>query len=375
MSTYEDAVLSDRFAALAPKPLAGDWEDVRARAGRRNGRRRLADVLWSRRRRPLVVLAAVILVGVLGAASALGVRAFILDKGFVGLPPEGATPSAPESGQLVVKLAGRSTTDEHLALVYLYADGRLIWARHDKLPEGANPSVTGLLEQRLTSQGVEQLRSEIVSSGLFDHDVALTSTRFIWGETDVRMAGRLVHVEWSRPDMVRADTQTASWVTATLEQERALERLDALLAHPTQGLAASAWADKRVRAYVPSTFAVCWEGWPAEPSDAQSDPTRILSLLPPAARQLLSGKATTRHTGKRGWAGGPYFPSARDCANVTTAEARSLAAILDDAGVERVDHAAGPQYSFDLPGPNRETALIPLESLLPDGGWTSFRTG
>jgi hypothetical protein len=329
----------------------------------------------TRGRQYALAVAVAAVVFIVGTATALGVRAFILDKGFVGLPPEGATPSAPESGQLVVKLAGRSTTDEHLALVYLYADGRLIWARHDNLPEGANSSVTGLLEQRLTSQGVEQLRSEIVSTGLFDHDVALASSRFIWGEMDVRVADRLVHVEWSRPDMVGADPHGASWVTATREQERALERLDAFLAHPTQGLPASAWADKQVRAYVPSTFAVCWEGWPAEPSDPQSDPSRILSLLPPAARQVLSGKPTTRHTGERGWAGGPHYPSARDCANVTTAEARFLAATLDDAGIERTDHAAGLQYSFDLPGPNRETALIPFESRLPDGEWTNFRTG
>jgi hypothetical protein len=126
---------------------------------------------------------------------------------------------------------------------------------------------------------------------------------------------------------------------------------------------------------VPSTFAVCWEGWPAEPSDPQSDPSRIRSLLPQAARQLLDGKATTRHRGKRGWAGGPYYPSAGDCATVTTAEARSLAATLDDAGIERTGPAAGLQYSFDVPGTSRETAQISFEPLLPDGEWTNFRSG
>ena len=322
----------------------------------------------SRGRRFVLAVAVAALAVVVGAATALGVRAFILDKGFVGLPPEGATPSAPESGQLLARLVGRSTTDDHLAQAYLYADGRLIWARDD-------PPVTGLLEQRLTPAGAEQLRSEILSTGLFDHDVVLASGRFIWGAVDARVSGRLVRVEWNRPDTAFTDPGSASWVTATREQERGLERLDALVAHPTQGLPASAWADKLVRAYVPSTFAVCWEGWPAEPSDPQSDPTRILSLLPRAARQLLGGKATTRHTGKRGWAGGPYYPSAGDCANVTTAEARSLAATLDDAGIARTGPAAGLQYSFDLRGPSRETAQISFESLLPDGEWTNFRSG
>jgi hypothetical protein len=329
----------------------------------------------SRSRRFALALAVAAFAVVVGTATALGVRAFILYGGFVGLPPEGATPSAPESGQLVAKLGGRSTKHHSLAQVYLYADGRLIWARHDDLPEGANPFVTGLLEQRLTPAGVEQLRSEILSTGLFDHDLVLASRRIIWGAMDVQVSDRLVHVEWNNPDFGGADPTSTTWVTATPEQERALERLDALLAHPTQGLPASAWADKNVRAYVPSAFAVCWAGWPAEVSDPQSDPSRILSLLPPAARDLLAGKETTRHTGKRGWAGGPYYPDETVCANVTTAEARSLATTLDDAGIERTGPAAGVQYSFDLPGPSRETAQIPFEPLLPDGEWTSFRTG
>jgi hypothetical protein len=329
----------------------------------------------SRARRFALAVAIAAFAVVVGTATALGVRAFVLDKGFVGLPPEGATPSAPVSGQLVARLVGRSTTHGSLAQISLYADGRLIWARHDDLPEGANPFVTGLLEQHLTPAGVEQLRSEILSTGLFDHDVALASSRFVWGEVDARVADRLVHVEWNRRDTAGADPNSATWVTATPEQERGLERLDALLTHPAQGLPASAWADIGVRAYVPSTFAVCWEGWPAEVSDPQHDPSRILSLLPPAARDVLAGKETTRHAGKRGWAGGPYYPSARDCANVATAEASSLAQTLDAAGIARTDPAAGLEYSFELPGPSRETAQITFEPLLPDGEWTNFRSG
>jgi hypothetical protein len=318
----------------------------------------------NRGRRFALAVAVAAFAVVVGTATALGVRAFVLDKGFVGLPPEGATPSAPESGQLVVRLVGRSQTDRQLVHAYLYADGRLILARDDNL---------GLLEQRLTSQGVEELRSKIVATGLFDHDLSLVSRRLAlgFGAVDVRVSGRLVRVDWTPPD----DPDGATSIAATLEQERALERLDALLAHPTQGLPESAWADKQLRAYVPSSFAVCWEGWPADVSDPQSDPTRILALLPSAARQQLSGKETTRYTGKVGWAGGPYYRHAGDCANVTTAEARSIAAALDAAGIERTDPAAGLQYSFDLPGPSRETARITFESLLPDGEWTNFRSG
>ena len=52
-----------------------------------------------RRRRLLVVLAVVAFVAVV-SASAFAVRAFVIDKGIVGLPPVGATPSTPESGVL-----------------------------------------------------------------------------------------------------------------------------------------------------------------------------------------------------------------------------------------------------------------------------------
>ena len=58
-----------------------------------------------------LALVAAALIVVVGTASAIGgVRAFILDRGFVGLPPVGATPSTPESGELVIRWLGRSKT-------------------------------------------------------------------------------------------------------------------------------------------------------------------------------------------------------------------------------------------------------------------------
>ena len=59
------------------------------------------------------------------------------------LPPEGASPSAPERGKLV---AGKED-------IYVYADGRMIWGR-EGLPVW--------LEQRLTPQAVELVRSGAV---------------------------------------------------------------------------------------------------------------------------------------------------------------------------------------------------------------------
>jgi hypothetical protein len=74
--------------------------------------------------------------------------------GFDGLPPAALPPSAPLRGKLV-KSFGRvdrpSATTWSAA--FLYADGRLIWAR------SADGSTTTWIEQRLTQKGVDLLRS------------------------------------------------------------------------------------------------------------------------------------------------------------------------------------------------------------------------
>jgi len=75
MSTYDSNLLAARFTALAPEPLAGDWDEVLGRAGAaRNGRRRLerSRARQGSRRRRLVALAAAALVVVVGTASAFG---------------------------------------------------------------------------------------------------------------------------------------------------------------------------------------------------------------------------------------------------------------------------------------------------------------
>ena len=122
-------------------------------------------------------------------------------------------------------------------------------------------------------------------------------------------------------------------------------------------------------------FSVCYEGVPAEVSDPQGDPSRILSLLPTTAREILGGKDRTRRENLRGWAGGPYYPSRQDCSSVTTEEARAVVSAFDAAGLEREGPQHGLAFSFDIEGPVRETGSVVIEPLLPDGEWTSFRTG
>lgn len=269
-----------------------DWDDVLSRSGSQQRRRRL-----------VVVLAAVALVAV-ATASAFGMRAVFLDRGFIGLPPVGATPSSPASGELVLQGGGRSLSIAgHYeppggswfgarVSIWVYADGRVIREHREArtpVPEGANQFTSGLLEQRLTPEGLELLMSELIATGLFDRNLALDVPEFddvSWGAAEIRRDGRLVGVEWGCPFAARCES-----TTATPEQVSALRRLDASLSDPASVLPPSAWADRRIRAYVPSHYGVCADTSPP------TDVAPLLSRLPARAEELLREQEWTRSEG------------------------------------------------------------------------------
>jgi len=314
VSMYEDSGLSARFAALAPEPLSGAWNDVLDRAGTaRTGRQRLERFRFvpSRRRRLVVVLTAVALATAVTAAGWAIVREVVLHKGFVGLPPVGATPSTPESGELVIQYwvdtDGPKGTGE--ARAWVYADGRLITLRR------------GFLEQRLTPDGVELLRSEIVSAGLEHYPPA--PGPWIHNVIQVRIGDRLVGYHANFP-------------------ERLLERL----ADPASWLPASAWEDRQIRAYVAPRYSVKYH---AQPKTLER--SRILSLLPAAAEDMLRAKDAVPEFGQLGSpAFPPLLPITTYSSNLTTEEARALAQALDDAGLKRDRRSGELVYSFEIPG-------------------------
>ncbi len=83
-----------------------------------------------------------------------------LFRGLIGLPPEGAEPSVPETGELVESYAAAGDGPPYRGTARLYADGRLIWNQYYSGPGGPNSLTTGYLEQRLTPQGVELVKRE-----------------------------------------------------------------------------------------------------------------------------------------------------------------------------------------------------------------------
>jgi hypothetical protein len=357
---------------LPATPGAADWDDVMSRSA----------AFQSHRRRRLVVLAVAALVTVVGSAAAVGsVRDFVLDRGFICFPPQGATPSAPESGELVVAGGARSATLARgpnaggqyvgpLVRLWVYADGRVVWDRREqRVPEGAKEFTSGLLEQRLTREGVELVRSEVVASGLFDRDLTLVvpdghltpggHEGLFWGWAEAPGDGRLVRLGWSSPFYSTPGEGT----TATPEQVSAIGRLDAWLSDPASVLPSSAWADPQVRAYVPSHYAVCVDTSPP------TDIARLLFLLPARAEELLRGKGWTRSEGDVVEAREGYTVvlgrSVTYCSKLATDEAREVAEAL--SGLDPVRGAHSLAYLVAEAVDNLNPTTIRFEPYLPHG--------
>ena len=240
----------------------------------------------------------------------------------------------------------------------MYADGRMI-----RLGGRANGRPRrGFIEQRLTREGVKLLRSEIVSAGGFGHAHPPPGSDSLpdgWPPIQVRKGERLVSLMWASD----------------------LKHLEARLTDPESWLPASAWKQRKFRAYVPSRFNVCAAAVAVSDLDepqwgriVQMGPARIVALLPAAAQNVLRGRDwRTRAlrltpSARRGIYGG--------CFAVTTNEARSLAKALDGAGpaAARKGGAINLNYKFDAPGPSRQV-WISFDPFLPHGEVTCSQCG
>jgi hypothetical protein len=317
--------MSDQVSHLKQELLAAaerqQGDTVLAPKSRRRWLER-SRAVSGRRRRLVVVLAAVALATTVTTAGWAIVREVVLRESSVGLPVE-ATPSAPESGELVIQY--RDLDHAGSGWGWVYADGRLITLRHSDLPEAATRWSSGLLEQRLTPEGVELLRSEIISTGLFEHHQPADSRFAGHNVIQLRIGGRLVQVQ-------------GKFSANSNEFPR---RLRERLADPASWLPASAWANRRPRAYVASRYAILYGGL-----FQTIERSRILSLLPAPAEDLLRDQEAAPRL--RGYDGGGFTRTSLTyyVSDLTTEEARALAQALDDAGLNR----GGLDYDFEIPG-------------------------
>lgn len=270
--------------------------------------------------------------------------------GVVGLPPEGATPSVPARGELVVGfLFGHTAGDPGRFGLHLYADGRVIWQRLTSERDG------GLVEQVLTPEGVELVRSEVLATDLFERDdVHLVNAYGLFGEIQVRDGDRLLRVFWGDvgPDPTPQEP-------ATPEQVSAVQALDARLEDLTSWLPASAWEEPEPKPFVASRYSVCLEMDQGVRLDA------ALVTLPPAAADQLRGLGWTHQVVETSPAASPIDVW---CSFVTTKDARVLAKVIDDAdtayGVRR--DVFGIRYAFGQRDADTADVRLSLEPALPD---------
>jgi len=296
-------------------PAAGqaDWADVIARfEAHRHRRLRLLVVL---------VVAGIVIVG---TASAFGMRASLCGLGVACLPPEGATPSTPEAGELALALYANAPPDGVRTWFFAYSDGRLISWRHGWLAKRTDPFSTGYFEQQLPPEGVEELRSHVVAATRARSSGVDGSYAYV--HLSVRDGDRIVEVDRRNglDPVLHRLAQPESWVP-----DRARDGLE-------------------LRPYVPSAYAFCFAVWPAE---LGSDPERVSTALPAPARDLLRSKDTTR----RPWTGNNGQGGYTTCAEMATEDARALAQVLDESGFE-VNGVGGEgsysvPYVFEIPGP------------------------
>jgi hypothetical protein len=211
----------------------------------------------------------------------------------------------------------------------LYADGRLLWHTYDDAiegdPSGMPPTrpTTGWLEQRLTPEGAELLRSELVSSGLLS---PLQPGNYACPPGSYRAEARIgdlneLYVGKLPRDLVERIAEPGSW------------------------LPARAWEDREVRPFVPASYTVCITGL-----DPRISVAEIATALPARVGNLVRARDWGENHAGLVWLW---------CTGVATEDARTFAEALDAAAIERNEHptGAGPDYLFEYQDASRSALL------------------
>ena len=215
---------------------------------------------------------------------------------------------------------------------------------------------SGFVEQRLTPEGVELVRAEIVASGLFEPDQPppdseLGGDGFPAGVIQVRNGDRLISL---------ARRPSVEWAS---EFDQLHERLRELL-EPQPWLPATAWEDREIRPYVPSKYAVCMYSGEMEPQP--TEPSAILALLPESAVELL---ANARYWTPESQLYADTITSRwlEHCFDLTLDRARDFAAAINEAGNEPVVRNDVLWYELTGPVAGSPTVDIVFSLFLPHG--------
>jgi hypothetical protein len=255
--------------------------------------------------------------------------------------------------------------------VWIYDDGRVI-VRHELGYGGSGWGVTPLLESRLSPEGVDLVRSELLGSGLFEADANFSalsaSVPLAWGSMLFDDGTTSTKIHWCCFSAGTAPDELSD------RQERELVRITEGLADMEAWLPPSAWDDGSAEAhvYTPASYAICfWQGRNAYGEALH--PSAVLDALPVDARRIMTNSVRSFNaawTGIRAsgdWDYGPF-----DCAAIPIDDAVNLERILSEAGATRLgvgDRTLSGGYLIESDGePGKIVASF--EPILPHGTWS-----
>jgi hypothetical protein len=223
------------------------------------------------------------------------------------------------ASQLVLHLdSWREERDGDRTEMAVYADGRVIRGPDER---------GGYLEQRLTPEGLEQLRSRALSTGLFERDLLALGADVVGsGYVKVLREDRPVTVAWGRPPDVDVSGHGPEdrWVRASSAQAAEVTELDDFLRDPTTwGLTDDMYVQRELTPFIPSHLWVSYDrgrpNWSQVPSPAREVVTRII---------------------------GPGFMDW--CQNISLDQAREIAQALAEMGIH-TDYDDRFGLTFSLP--------------------------
>ena len=172
-----------------------------------------------------------------------------------GTAPAAAKPSprpvaAERPSDLVIRLELAGDTCCPIPWAVLTADGRSVTRTDEAL----------VRERRLTPAGVQLVRDEIASTGLFERDQQVPLEPRPGASAPQRGVGALLFKVWRDTRSVEVGTATDQGADEVFFQPSAartrLDRLSKQLLKPETWLPANPWADSVPRAYEAATFAL-----------------------------------------------------------------------------------------------------------------------
>ncbi len=299
-----------------------------------------AEPLTRRARRRAARTVAVGAVGVAAAIAVLFAGAVQLREASPTLPAIDPTPSGPiptpaltdpVRGKPVLYLSSwigiASSPEQDYVELAVYADGGVIWVPGEQ---------DSYLQIRLTPEGVERLRARAVSTGLFEHDLALRLDHG-FGRMHVRRGDRSVVVGWGQVSGLGRQDRL---VDPTAEQASELIELEAFIRDPVAwGLPTDMYLRPEASPFVPTHLWVSWDRGVPDPSE-----------LPSPAREVLTRNLKMVLGG--------------ECEVISIAKADEIARAMERAGLIGPDDVHDG-IAFTMPARGRGTSYFHAHPSLP----------